>query len=74
MCDTLLYDTLLRGSNMKTKWFIVICLVLLAGSPVFAANAQKVFPTDSEVYEAISLLYINQGISLPSGSGPRTSD
>ena len=59
---------------MKTKWFIVICLVLLAGSPVFAANAQKVFPTDSEVYEAISLLYINQGISLPSGSGPWTAD
>jgi hypothetical protein len=34
------------------------------------ANKQKIFSLDSDVYEAIAVLYVNQGLSLPSTTGP----
>lgn len=59
---------------MKKKRFVMVSLViLLALSAVFASpygNKQKIFSLDSDVYEAIASLYVNQGMSLPSTTGP----
>ncbi|MDR3275887.1 MAG: hypothetical protein LBT11_01545, partial [Treponema sp.] len=35
-----------------------------------APNNQKIYPIDSEVYQAIKALYISQGLALPSTAGP----
>jgi hypothetical protein len=46
-------------------------LLVLLLSPVMAAsNQQKVFSLDDDVYQAIQMLYISQGLSLPSTTGP----
>ena len=37
-------------------------------------NMQKIFPTTSDEYKAISYLYISQGHSLPSTTGPWSAD
>ncbi len=47
--------------------FLVLCLI----SSVFAyENGQKIWSVDSDVYEGIKSLYIMQGLSMPSSSGP----
>jgi hypothetical protein len=33
-------------------------------------NNQRIYPVDSDVFEAITFLYISQGLSLPSTTGP----
>ncbi|MCF7941097.1 MAG: hypothetical protein K9M84_05775 [Spirochaetia bacterium] len=45
-----------------------MCCVII--SPLAADNYQKIFPIDSQEFEAIEYLYIDQGLSLPSTSGP----
>lgn len=48
---------------------------LLCPSLLFAvSNTQKIYPIESEAYQAISYLYISQGYALPSTSGPWSSD
>ncbi len=37
-------------------------------------NYQKIFPIDSDVYQAITSLYISQGLALPSTTGPWSTD
>ncbi|MBQ2528317.1 MAG: hypothetical protein II544_06155, partial [Spirochaetales bacterium] len=37
-------------------------------------NMQKIFPTTSDEYKAISYLYLIQGHSLPSTTGPWSAD
>ena len=37
-------------------------------------NLQKIYPVDSDVYEAITALYISQGLALPSTTGPWSAD
>lgn len=58
---------------MKKKLAMLIAL-LLAASMLFAGvtaeNRQKIYPVDSDVYEAIKYLYISQGLALPSTTGP----
>lgn len=47
-----------------------LCIALLV-SPIFAvSNQQKVYSLDSDIYEAIQILYVSQGLSLPSTTGP----
>jgi hypothetical protein len=37
-------------------------------------NHQKIYPIDSEVYQALKLLYISRGLALPSTTGPWSED
>ncbi|AEV29954.1 hypothetical protein SpiGrapes_2178 [Sphaerochaeta pleomorpha str. Grapes] len=59
---------------MKIRRFLFSVLItVLVSSVVFAApyaNKQKIFSLDSDVYEAIASLYVIQGLSLPSTTGP----
>jgi hypothetical protein len=53
----------------------VICLLitsLTAAEP--PVNLQKIHPVDSEVYQAITQLYIIKGLALPSTAGPWSTD
>jgi hypothetical protein len=52
-----------------------LCFALCAQAAFAqAGNHQKVYPIDSEVYQAIKALYIRAGLALPSTSGPWTED
>ncbi len=48
----------------------MMLLLVLALAPLAAQNYQKVFSIDAEEYEALCYLYIDQGLSYPSSSGP----
>ncbi|MDX9984936.1 hypothetical protein, partial [Sphaerochaeta sp.] len=48
--------------------FVLIAFLLAPG--LSAANQQKVYSLDSDIYEAIQLMYVSQGLSLPSTTGP----
>jgi hypothetical protein len=43
-----------------------------APEPAPAANFQKVYPIDTEIYQVIKSLYIAHGLALPSTTGPWT--
>ncbi|MBJ2356423.1 hypothetical protein [Sphaerochaeta sp. S2] len=57
---------------MRTTRVLVCCLVmgLLSVSIFGAVNQQKIYSLDSDVYDALEVLYIHQGLSLPSTTGP----
>jgi len=62
---------------VKKILLILGAALLLLGVPVTAQgsqNLQKIYPVNSDVYEAITLLYISQGYSLPSTTGPWSGD
>jgi len=46
--------------------------LFLSASPV--EGRQNIYPVDSELHEAITYLYIAQGLSLPSTAGPWSKD
>jgi len=53
----------------------IICLCVGMGfAGDNSGNQQKIYPVDSEVYQAITLLFINQGLALPSTTGPWSAD
>ncbi len=58
----------------------VMVLVLICALTAFASaagagrNLQKIHAVDSDVYQAIKYLYIDRGYSLPSTTGPWSSD
>ncbi len=57
----------------------ILALVLAASVCVSAfpepgKNVQKIYPIDSDVYQAITALYISQGLALPSTTGPWSAD
>ena len=58
------------------KKSITLCLllVLMLILPLSAVNMQKIFPIESDVYEALTFLYMEQGKSVPSSSGPWSAD
>ena len=60
---------------MKKTTAILLALLLCAGL-AFAQtnNMQKIYPTTSDEYKAIMYLYIAQGHSLPSTTGPWSAD
>ncbi len=51
---------------------LLMAAVMCAG--VSAANAQKIYPVDDPVFEALSQLYIAEGYALPSTTGPYSGD
>lgn len=57
---------------MRVTRALVCCLVtcLMSASIFGAVNQQKIYSLDSDVYDAIESLYIYQGLSLPSTTGP----
>ncbi|MGH0053486.1 MAG: hypothetical protein ACQ5SW_08885 [Sphaerochaetaceae bacterium] len=58
---------------MKIARVLVFCSVifLLLSFPIFGVtNQQKIFSLDSDIYDALETLYIAQGLSLPSTTGP----
>ena len=58
------------------KKSITLCLllILMLILPLSAVNMQKIFPIESDVYEALTFLYMEQGKSVPSSSGPWSAD
>jgi len=54
------------------KKLITLCLllILMLILPLSAVNMQKIFPIESDVYEALTFLYMEQGKSVPSSSAP----
>jgi len=52
------------------KKTLLILLIAFLGFSLFAYNAQTIFPVGSPVYDWIKALYIAEGYSLPSTSGP----
>lgn len=52
------------------KMILILCVVIGSVSLLYSANLQKIYSHDSEIYRAIQSLYINQGVALPSTSGP----
>jgi hypothetical protein len=60
------------------KMLLIAAMCCLIASPTFAAaeaqNLQKIYPVNSEVYQAITCLYLDQGLGLPSTAGPWSAD
>ena len=55
---------------MKKKVFILVLALLILFKGFALDNGQKIWQTDSEVYQCIKSLYIMQGLAAPSSSGP----
>ena len=56
------------------KLLVLFLVSFMSLSVIFATNTQKIHSIDSEVYDAITLLYISNGYALPSTGGPWSSD
>lgn len=56
------------------RLFPVLCLFVVVLAPLPAMNNQKIHSLDSDVYEAVSYLYLEQGMALPSSAGPWSGD
>ncbi len=65
----------LRIARILGIVFICLCLAVpaFAGSEGYS-NRQKIYPVDSELYRAITYLYVTQGHALPSTTGPWSVD
>lgn len=62
---------------MKKIALLAIALCLLASGLPAAENAnnlQKIYPVNSDIYKALTYLYLDQGLALPSTSGPWSGD
>lgn len=56
------------------KYLMMGLVVLLAIASVFAANNQKIYSVDSDIYKTISQIYVLAGHAVPSTSGPWSAD
>ncbi len=62
---------------MKRKLFMLLLCALFLTASVYAgasANLQKIYSATSQEYEAIKYVYLCQGHSLPSTTGPYSGD
>lgn len=61
---------------MRKKIFFMIIVALSSHLVLFAYNnnAQKIYPVDSELYEAITHLYFLDGRTMPSNTAPWSAD
>ncbi|NCC65397.1 MAG: hypothetical protein EOM15_12155, partial [Spirochaetia bacterium] len=57
-------------TSRKTVVLILAVFLLVSVSAFGSPNQQKIFSLSSDVYEAIEVLYVSQGLSLPSTTGP----
>lgn len=70
-------DIVLKVNNrIKKKSFVLIVLLAFFVQVIFAYNnnAQKIYKTDSEIYEAINFLYLSEGRTEAFNSGPWSAD
>ena len=56
--------------RLLTVIMVFLCSAAMLSAGVRADNRQKVYPVDSDAYEAIRDLYIAEGLALPSTTGP----
>ena len=56
------------------RTFTTLAVLLLALAAVFAANNQKIYSVDTEIYRTISKVYVLTGHALPSSTGPWSGD
>ena len=49
---------------------LLILILLIASFQIFAVVSQKIFPTDSPVYQEIKDIYLATGHAMPSSTGP----
>ena len=54
----------------KSRALFVLLVLLQTGSLLFAENNQKIIRLGSDVYSALTALYLEQGLAPPSTSGP----
>lgn len=55
--------------------FLTLLVILLTSlAAVFAANSQKIYSVDTDVYKTISQIYVLTGHALPSATGPWSAD
>ncbi|MFA6821488.1 MAG: hypothetical protein WCR26_04760 [Sphaerochaetaceae bacterium] len=59
---------------MKRLALFLLIGVMLSSLLFSVSNTQKIYPIESEIYQAISYLYISRGYALPSTSGPWSVD
>lgn len=52
------------------KRLLIFLLIIFTLTTLSASNEQKIYSVDSEVYEALTYLYIHSGYALPSTAGP----
>ncbi len=53
---------------------LCLCCIAALGAAGRESNMQKIHPVDSDIYMAIQALYLEQGLALPSSTGPWSSD
>ena len=53
---------------------MVFLVIMLVTSAVLAANNQKIYSVDTELYKTISQIYILTGHAQPSATGPWSGD
>jgi len=56
------------------RTFTTLAVLLLTLATVFAANNQKIYSVDTEIYRTISKVYVLTGHALPSSTGPWSGD
>ena len=70
----LAWDCSSRAKHTRKGIVAIIMLLLLCVLSPLAANQARIYPVDSEVYQALRQLYVAQGLSLPSTAGPWSQD
>jgi len=56
------------------KRFILLIALITTLFSLSGSNNQKIYPIDSDIYQAITSLYLSSGYALPSTSGPYSKD
>ena len=62
--------------NIIIRTILVLCALFGCVQVLFAYNnnAQKIYGTDSELYEAVNFLYLSEGRTEAFNSGPWSAD
>ena len=60
----------MKSQNSKKTFLTILFFIFISFSTFSLNNYQKIWSVESEVYEAIENLYIQQGLALPSSTGP----
>lgn len=56
------------------RFSTVFLVLLLSLAAAFAANSQKIYSVDTDIYRTISQIYVLTGHALPSTTGPWSAD
>ncbi|MBR1583241.1 MAG: hypothetical protein IJ663_05810 [Spirochaetales bacterium] len=56
------------------RFLTIMAILLISLATVFAANSQKIYSVDNDIYRTISDIYVLTGHALPSTAGPWSGD